>query len=163
MTKKRFARVFSERIWSVVGMEGDGELAISPAGESLNGGIFASRLRDFARFGLLFTPSYKVLTEQKIVDDKYFEKVYGSGNSFAFSKGKMGKRMIENFREMPSHASYQWDAVFNDGDLYKSGRYGQCLYISPKNDFVVVWFSSVYSNLLWLPIYARAIVKRLSN
>ena len=164
VTKKRFARVFSERIWSIVGMEGDGELAISPAGESLNGGIFASRLRDFARFGLLFTPSYKVLTEQKIVDDKYFEKVYGSDNSSAFSKGYMGKRMIENFKETPSHASYQWDAVFDDGDLYKSGVNGQCLYVSPKNDIVVVWYSTVYyPSGVWLPIYARAIVKHLSK
>jgi len=55
----------------------------------------------------------------------------------------------------------QWDAVFEDGDLYKSGKNGQCIYVSPKKDMAVVWFSSAYDNSLWLPIYARAIVKQL--
>ena len=45
-----------------------------------------------------------------------------------------------------SHATYQWDLVFNDGDLFKAGRYGQGIYVSPETDTVVVWFSSVYIN-----------------
>ena len=37
-------------------------------------------------------------------------------------------------------ASYQWDPVFPDGDIYKSGRGEQALDISPETDTVVVYF-----------------------
>lgn len=165
VTNKKFTDVFTERIWAKAGMEGDADMANSPIGEPLNGGIFASRLRDKARFALLFTPSWSKVSKTKIVDDDYFKKVYGSDNSAAFfNKGSdMGGRMVKDFKEAPSHTSYQWDAVFEDGDLYKSGKNGQCIYVSPKKDMAVVWFSNTFDNSPWLPIYARAIVKELGR
>ena len=163
VTNKKFSDVLSERVWQKTGMEGDAELATTPVGEALNGGVFASRLRDMARFGMLFTPSYYKITDTKIIDDAYFKNVYGSNNGDAFLKGEMGPRMVNDFKESPTHASYHWDAIFADGDMYKSGKNGQCIYVSPKTDAVVVWFSSVQNNEIWLPIYARAIVKYLSK
>ena len=165
VTNKKFTDVFTDRIWAKAGMEGDADMATTPIGESLNGGIFASRLRDKARFALLFTPSWSKISKTRVVDDDYFKKVYGSGNSAAFfNKGSdMGGRMLKDFKEAPSHTSYQWDAVFRDGDLYKSGKNGQCIYVSPKKDMAVVWFSNAFNNSPWLPIYARAIVKELGR
>ena len=165
VTNEKFADVFTERIWSKVGMEGDADLANTHIGEPMNGGIFASRLRDKARFALMFTPSWSKVSKTRIVDEDYFKNVYGSGNSAAFfSEGSdLGRRMLENFKERPSHASYQWDAVFEDGDLYKSGKNGQCIYVSPEKDVAIVWFSNTFNNSIWLPIYARAIVKELSE
>ena len=165
ITNKKFTDVFTERMWAKAGMEGDADMANSPIGESLNGGIFASRLRDKARFALLFTPSWSKVSKTRIVDDDYFKKVYGSNNTAAFlSKGSdMGGRMLKDFKETPVHASYQWDAVFKDGDLYKSGKNGQCIYVSPKRDMAVVWFANAFNNSPWLPIYARAIVKKLGR
>ena len=32
--------------------------------------------------------------------------------------------------------------------------------VSPKKDMAVVWFSNTFNNSPWLPIYARAIVKK---
>ena len=60
-----------------------------------------------------------------------------------------------------SHATYQWDLVFNDGDLFKAGRYGQGIYVSPETDTAVVWFSSVYMNEVYVPGFAREIVKQV--
>ena len=163
VTNKKFSDVLSERVWQKAGMEGDAELATTPVGEALNGGVFASRLRDMARFGALFTPSYDKISDTKIVDDAYLKNVYGTNNGDAFLKGEMGTRIINDFKESPLHASYHWDAVFADGDLYKSGKNGQCIYVSPKTDAVVVWFSSVQNNEIWLPIYARSIEKYLAD
>ena len=69
--------------------------------------------------------------------------------------------MVNEFgaEDPPVSTSYQWDAIFPDGDLYKAGRNGQCLYVSPDTDTVVVWFSTTYNNGLWLNKYAREIVK----
>ena len=163
VTNKKFSDVLSERIWQKAGMEGDAELAATPVGEALNGGVFASRLRDMARFGTLFTPSYHMISDTQIVDDTYFKNVYSTNNGDAFLKGEMGPRMVNDFKESPTHASYHWDAIFADGDMYKSGKNGQCIYVSPENDAVVVWFSSVQNNEVWLPIYARSVVKYLAG
>ena len=142
VTGRKFTDVFSERIWSKAGMEGDAEMATTPIGEPLNGGVFAARLRDKARFALLFTPSWPKVSKTQLVDDAYFKKVYGSGNSAALfnPESDMGSRMLRDFDDAPTHASYQWDAVFEDGDLYKSGKNGQGIYVSPRNDMAVVWF-----------------------
>jgi hypothetical protein len=36
----------------------------------------------------------------------------------------------------------QFDAVFDDGALYKHGNLGQGIYIDPERDFVGVYFST---------------------
>lgn len=51
---------------------------------------------------------------------------------------------MSGFGDVGMGESYQWGAVFPDGDIYKSGRTGQALYISPETDTVVVWFSPTY-------------------
>jgi hypothetical protein len=53
----------TELIWSKAGMEGDAELGLSPSGEPSAFGIFASRLRDFACYDILYTPSWNVVAK----------------------------------------------------------------------------------------------------
>ncbi|MFC6973916.1 serine hydrolase domain-containing protein [Halomicroarcula sp. GCM10025709] len=160
VTKKPFDVVLSERIWSPAGMEGDALLVLTPSGEPLNGGIFGSRLRDFARYGMLFTPSWREASDTRIVSDSYFEKLHESADKSIYLNGGQGPRMVEEFGSGPTAAAYQWDAIFEDGDLYKAGRNGNCLYVSPETDTVVVWFSTTYENSLWLSTYARSIVNQ---
>lgn len=161
VTKKPWEQVVSERIWSVAGMEGDALNGLTPTGEAIN--LFASRLRDKARFGLLFTPSWKVTAGKRVVSDSYFTKLKAAGNNDAYLKGELGPRQSYNFHADPPpiFASYHWDAVFEDGDLYKDGRNGQGIYVSPETDTVVAWFSSSYNNSLKIHSYARAIVLQL--
>jgi len=49
--------------------------------------------------------------------------------------------------------------TYRSGDLYKSGKNGQCIYVSLKKDMAVAWFSNMFNNSPWLPVYARTIVK----
>ncbi len=161
LTGRPFHDLVTERIWSKGGMEGDAELGLSPSGEPSAFGIFASRLRDFARYGLLYTPSWHVVGRERVVSEKYLSRVYAASKPEIFPGDNLGDRMIADFGETGLGASYQWDAVFPDGDLYKSGRGGQCLYISPETDTVVVWFSAAYRGGLWVHAYAREIVKQV--
>ena len=151
--------LITERIWSKAGMEGDALLTLSPSGEPSIHGMFGSRLRDMARFGMLFTPSWNLIAEVRVVSETYLPKVYAASKPEIFAGNNLGDRMIQDFGNIEMGESYQWDAVFPDGDIYKSGRTGQCLYISPETDTVVVWFSSAYNNTLWVHAYAREIVK----
>lgn len=155
--------VASERIWKTSGMDGDALLAISAAGEPLTGGIFSATLRDFGRYGLLFTPSWSVVADQRVVPEDYLESVYAAVNPDIYLEAFQGPRMVKAFGEndAPKGQSYQWDAIFEDGDLYKAGLGGQGIYVSPETDTVVVWFSTTWQNSLSMASYARAIVKQL--
>jgi CubicO group peptidase (beta-lactamase class C family) len=144
-------------------MEGDGLLGLSSAGEGLHGGIYASTLLDFARYALLFTSSWKVVAEERVVPENYLEKVYAAVNPQIYRVAFQGQRMVKAFGEndAPTGTSYQWDAIFADGDLYKAGLGGQAIYVSPETDTVVVYFSTTWQNSLSMISYARAIVKNL--
>jgi CubicO group peptidase (beta-lactamase class C family) len=164
VTERNFADVFSELVWSKAGMEGDGLVAISPSGETLNGGIFSSRLRDMTRYGMLFTPSWHTVTNEKIVSDAFIAKIQDTAPTQTnFMKGDFGPKVTHHFGEQPSHNAHQWDAVFTDGDFYKAGRNGQCLYVSPSRDLVVTWFSATLDNKLFYPAYARKIALTLGK
>ena len=161
ITHKPAHELITERIWSKAGMEGDALLALSPSGEPSIHGLFASRQRDMARYGMLFTSSWNLVAKERVVSKDYLSKVYAASNPKIFPGNNMGNRIIQDFGDKGIGESYQWDAVFPDGDLYKSGRNGQCLYVSPETDTVVVWFSSAYNNTLWVHAYAREIVKQI--
>ena len=160
ITNKPFHDLMTEMVWSKAGMEGDAELGLSPSGEPSAFGIFSSRLRDLARYGMLYTPSWNIVTKENIVGKDYLPKIYATAKVEQYS-GNLGDRMIAHFGNLDMGASYQWDAVFPDGDLYKSGRGGQCLYVSPGTDTVVVYFSASYQSSLWVHAYAREIVKQV--
>ena len=160
ITGKPFHDIITERVWSKAGMEGDAELGLSPSGEPSAFGIFSSRLRDLARYGMLYTPSWNIVTKEPVIADDYLPKVYAAAKQSVYT-GNLGDRMIAAFGNLDMGASYQWDAIFPDGDLYKSGRGGQCLYVSPETDTVVVYFSASYQSSLWVHAYAREIVKQV--
>ncbi|MDC7239978.1 MAG: serine hydrolase [Spirochaetales bacterium] len=160
VTGQPWHQVVSQRIWSKAGMEGDAYLGLSSANEGLYGGIFASTLRDFARYALLFTPSYNAVSDTQVVPDNYFQTVYDAVNTEIYDKAFQGQRMIKAFNEDDAlmGSAYQWDAVFSDGDLYKAGLGGQAIYVSPETDTAVVYFSTTWQNSLSMISYARAIV-----
>jgi hypothetical protein len=82
-----------------------------------------------------------------------------------YAKGAMGAPFQETFSNVPGLANrYQWDVVTPDGDLFKAGVGGQGLYVSPKHDAVVCFFSTGTSedenNGAWL---ARTVTETFSD
>ena len=155
--------VVSDRIWSRIGAESDALVALSASGEPLSGGAIAGRLRDLARFAMLFLPSSQVVAGTPLVSESYFEKLRAAVRPEIYLAGAQGPLVTGAFGETgaPRGNAYQWDAVFEDGDLYKPGLCGQGLYVSPGTDTAVVWVSTTWANTLRLPAYARAIVTGL--
>ena len=159
VTGEKYEDVISERIWTQVGMESDGHYALSAQGEALSAGMFASRLRDMGRFALLYTPSWDKVSDTQIVSNTYWDKVYDNSLADALKRGVETDKS-KYFKDGQSHATYQWDLVFDDGDLFKAGRYGQGIYVSPETNTVVVYFSSVYMNEVYFPGFARQLVQQ---
>ena len=88
-----------------------------------------ARLRDVARYGLLFTPSYTVVSDRKIISDEHIE--------FLWSGGRPELRPNAGIK----HNIYQWDEIYANGDYFKSGWAGQGFLVNPQRDLVAVFVS----------------------
>jgi len=93
-----------------------------------------AKLRDVARFGLLFTPSYGVVSDEKIISERYLNTILRGGRPELLANARFGPAP-EDVR----HNVYQWDLVFENDDFYKGGWAGQGILINPKRDYVAVY------------------------
>lgn len=157
VTGKKIADLVSERIWRHAGMTGDATLALTPQGNAIIHGLISSRLVDMARFALLYTPSWNKTASEQVVSKSAIIKIQQGGkteNYLRNSSSGVGDMLTKRFGEKPLFNSYQWDAVFSDGDFYKGGMNGQGIYVSPEKDVVVAWFATGYSEIS-MPAFAR--------
>jgi CubicO group peptidase (beta-lactamase class C family) len=138
---KTLAEQISDRIWTKLGMEHDAYMIVSNSGYSLGFFGMNSTLRDMARYGMLFTPSVSSLTNEPVLTPAQIGKMQKGTHPEMYTNGMVGALLQSHFpNESGLTVNYQWDVVFTDGDLYKSGVGGQGLYISPSRDIVVAWF-----------------------
>ena len=116
-------------------------------------GGFLGRIRDFARFGLLYTPSYGVVSDRKIISDAHIELLKNGGRPELMANARWGASEAVK-QKIVKHNVYQWDRVFANNDLYKGGWAGQGLLVNPDRDLVAVYvgyFNDDQSELNVLP------------
>ncbi len=143
VTQKKWADLFKERVWSNMGVEGDLQIHLAPDGTAAAHGIVSSRLRDMARFGMLYTPSWNQVANKPVVSQDIIRRIReGVRGSDFFLKGYDGPVFTERLNDTILGNSRQWDAIFEDGDFFKSGIMGQGLYVSPDRDLVIAFFST---------------------
>lgn len=94
-----------------------------------------SKVRDMARFGLLFTPSYKVVSEEQLISDRYLQTIIHGGRPELIHNARFPEDGIADIK----HNVYQWDLVYQNNDIYKGGWAGQGLLINPERDLVAVY------------------------
>ena len=153
LTGMPFQDALSREIWTRIGTESDAAILAPRFGVPMFAGGLLARLRDVARFGLLFTPSYSVVTDKRIISKEHVELLKNGGNP----------QLLANARwEAPEglaagtikHNVYQWDLVYSNNDIYKGGWAGQGLLVNPDRDLVAVWagyFNEDQSELAVLP------------
>lgn len=76
---KPLAETFSDKIWSKVGMQNDGYVAITQDAHTMSFGLASSTLRDLGRFGMIYTPSWNKITDEKIISDKIIKEIQTGG------------------------------------------------------------------------------------
>jgi CubicO group peptidase (beta-lactamase class C family) len=155
--------VIARDIWTPMGAEADGLLAIGKSGAPAAHGGLCATLRDVARFGLLFTPSGPAERRAAVLPAGYAARLQSRGRPELFDRGPTGPAILERLHgEHPRHNRDQWDYVLPDGDFFKSGYGGQGLYVSPARDLVFAWFGTPFDEsmreheLEWI---ARQMVK----
>jgi len=141
LTSQPLHEILAAEVWSKIGAQADGLIAISKYGApAAHAGLFAT-LRDLARFGLLFTPSWPTVSSQAVIPPSYLHAIQTGGRAEIFDRGPTGAEILAALRgEHPKFNSYHWDYVMDDGDFYKGGYGGQGLYISPGRDLVIAYF-----------------------
>ena len=134
---------FDERVWSKMGVEGPLQVHLSPDGIAIIHGPVSSNLRDMARVGMLYTPSWYKTSIERIVSPGMLDRTQNTPRTTAFYINGTGKPYIERLGDKTVRTgARQWDAIFADGDLFKSGLNTQGIYVSPKRDLVIAYFST---------------------
>ncbi|MBT8339093.1 MAG: beta-lactamase family protein, partial [Desulfatitalea sp.] len=167
VTGIRVSDVIGQEIWGHLKARMPLLLNLAPDGQALNFGMISTTLPDMARYALLWTPSWQVVSDTQVVTKPILDLIRTSGDPETFKGGAKEKQALGLFAEKPVKGAYQFDFIFGDGALYKHGNTGQGIYIDPERDFVAVMFSATpyvppYGEIK-LPAYMRAAAKMLAG
>ncbi len=135
VTGMPFQDALTREVWMHIGAEADASIFAGRHGVPLTPGGLLAKVRDVARFGLLFTPSWRVVSDRKIISDRYVDLILHGGRPELLANARSGGPVPEGVR----HNVYQWDVVFDNDDFYKGGWGGQGLLINPRLDYVAVY------------------------
>lgn len=150
-----YAGLVQREIWSHVGAEADAAIVVSPTGIAASHGGVSATLRDLARYGMLYTPSWPAVSAAQVVSDAYLQAIQTGGRPELLAA--MGEKDWSELQgERPRHSTDQWDVVMADGDFFKAGYCGQGLWISPARDLVIAYFGHAEAADAAMT-YARAI------
>ena len=156
ITGMPFQDALSREIWTRAGMESDAAYVAPRFGVPHWDGGFLARMRDMIRFGLLFTPSYTVVTDQRIISEKHIESLLSGGRGELLANARNpGWEKYTHEADQVLHNTWQWDLVWKNGDVYKGGWAGQGLLINPKRDLVAVYTGYFKEDFSELPILPR--------
>jgi CubicO group peptidase (beta-lactamase class C family) len=131
-----FQDAVSQEIWRKMGAESDASILAPRYGVPIAHGGLLARSRDMARFGLLFTPSYKKISDEKIISDHNIDLILNDINPYL---SRYARNSSEQFPEDFSHSGYMWDAIYTNDDFFRGGWAGQGLLINPTKDLVAVY------------------------
>lgn len=137
ITGLSFQDVLSQEIWYHIGAESNASYIAPRYGVPMTHGGFMARLRDMARYGLLFTPSYTVVSDRKIISDDHIEFLWSGGRSDLRQNAGLPAVEVSGIK----HNIYQWDEIHSNGDYFKGGWAGQGFMVNPKRDLVAVFVS----------------------
>jgi CubicO group peptidase (beta-lactamase class C family) len=126
-----YSDAITKEFWYHIGAENDAGFVAYRYGISMSHGGFHSKMRDLARFGLLYTPSYSVVSDKDIISDEHLDVLINHGNPKLLRDG--GTHISQN--------TYAWGVGNDSGYLSHGGWGGQGLIIHPEKDVVAVFTS----------------------
>ncbi len=134
ITGMPFQDALTREVWRHMGAESDASIFAGRNGVPLTSGGLLANVRDVARFGVLFTPSHALVSQKKIISDRYVDLILHGGRPELFENARNPRRGTG-----ARHNVYQWDVVFDNDDVYKGGWGGQGLLINPERDYVAAY------------------------
>ena len=90
----------------------------------------------------MFTPSWSAVASERVVTDEMMKILYDNVDKERYAKAAKRKTSEAHFNEAAQGDAVQFDYVWDDGAIAKSGNMLQTIYIDPQRDFVSVYFST---------------------
>ena len=137
VTQRPIAEAIQEEVWNRIGPEADALITVSSEGYGYGGGGVIARLRDIARFGQLYIKP----NEAGVIGSAFVEGLRNKGD-VGFDDGQKAELTAEFGEDLPAHAAWQWDYIWADGGMFKSGYSGQGLYVDPDRELVIAFFGT---------------------
>jgi len=134
---KPFAELFSEHIWSKLGVEFDAYISCDGLGSPVTCGGFNVTLRDFARVGQLYLNRGKIKNDQ-ILPASFIDDILESYDVSKFARGPWAGY----YSEGTAYNNHFWIPGGHEGAIMACGYQGQYLYIHPKYKVVIAKFST---------------------
>lgn len=128
VTGKSYAALVSERIWKPMGASSNAYVCISDKGVPWTHGGISATLRDFARFGMLYTKSEMRANKEKNISFAQLREIF--------------ETPVLDLGFMKFQGGYQWDWA-RDGMLMKGGFGGQALLVDHERDLVIAYFNHI--------------------
>ena len=134
----RYSDLISELLWTPLGAESSGYITVDRLGGMRAAGGVCFTARDLARVGLMIA-NYGYVNNKQIIPDSWIDDIIKNGSDSAWEK-RIG---MDEFGNMPMHYRSFW-YVQKNGDplIHGLGIHGQYLFIDPKLNLSVAWFSS---------------------
>ena len=137
-TGVRYADLVSELLWRPMGAERGAYITLDRLGAPRCAGGFCASARDLARLGLLFSEGGRYGGKQ-VVPASWIEDIFTKGDPRAWDAGDF----LKYFPEMNIHYRSKWYVLRGNAPMaFGVGVFGQNLFIDPKNEIVIVKFSS---------------------
>ncbi|MEP7295845.1 MAG: serine hydrolase [Burkholderiales bacterium] len=135
VTGMPLGELLSQRIWSKLGAEQDGDLMVDPSGTEFAGGGFSCCLRDLARFGELVRQD-GAWNGRQVVPKAAIHDVRRGASPAHFAKAGYVTLPGASYRNM-------WWITHNEhGAFCARGIHGQGIYIDPAAEMVIARFAS---------------------
>jgi len=134
----RYSDLLSDLLWTPLGAESSGYITVDRLGGMRAAGGVCFTARDLARVGLMIA-NYGYANNKQIIPEVWIKDIIQNGSDSAWEK-RIG---MDEFGNMPMHYRSFW-YVQKNGDplIHGLGIHGQYLFIDPKLNLSVAWFSS---------------------
>lgn len=125
----------TKEFWYHIGAENDAAFLAYRYGIAVSHGGLLAKMRDLARFGLLYTPSYTVVSDKQIISDAHIDLLLNGGRPHLLRNAGVPED------SGIKHNVYQWGNVDVNNYVSQGGWGGQGLVVNPEKDVVAVFTS----------------------
>ncbi|MFZ3183841.1 MAG: serine hydrolase [Pseudomonas sp.] len=139
-TGKSLADYMREKLWSRLGVEGDGRWLTDAQGMELAFGGLNLRLRDYARFGLLYLHGGRNLAGEQLLPEQWVKDSVQPRRNYL-----QAGRYQEEGQPNLGYAYQWWIPQSQEGEFMAIGVYGQFIYVNPARK-VVIAKNSAYAD-----------------
>ncbi|WP_394241028.1 serine hydrolase domain-containing protein [Vibrio astriarenae] len=139
---KTWSKSFEEDVWANLHAREPAVIGLTPEGHALSLGVFQTTPEDMVRFATLFTPSWNAVASQQVVTEDVIKMIRAEADPSRYIGSSKEGSSLGIFNEKAIGNAYQFDFIFEDGAIAKSGNMNQMIYMDYDRDFAAISFAT---------------------